>query len=550
MRSAAEVAAAYRRVLSNRSLRRVLAAFAIFNAQEYAIWIAVTLYAYAQGGATTAGIVVVAELVAAALLAPFGAVVGDRLRRDRALALGYGIQAATAALLAIAIWIAPPILVYAAAILSSCSVTLTRPVQNALIPELADTAGQLTAANSTANTVEGIGIFLGPMANSLLVAIGGPALVCAVFSILMLVAVLLVSRLGSVQPQPASWSENPEGILQGAADGARELGKDPSAAVLTVFGGSIFLVIGALDILYAVLAIDVLHIGEQGAGLLAASLGIGGLVGAAATAILVGKNRLATPIQLSAWVTGLATAAIALAAALGPAALLLFVTGAARSFFDVAARTLLQRTVRDEILVRMFGLQESLIMLGLAVGAAATPFLVAWFGDRGAFVAAGAVFILLGMVALPSLRTLDRRAELPDPERLALLSSIGIFEVLPQFTLELLARELAALSVPAGTTVISEGDKGDRFYLIASGQAAVSKGERLLATLGAGEYFGEIALLRDVPRTATVVAESDMDLFALERAEFLSAVTGSATSATALGGVVDQRLAEQSLEDE
>jgi len=550
--SLASTARIYREVLGNRSLRRTLVAFFAFNAQEYAIWIAITLYAYGRGGAATAGLVAVAQLVPAALIAPLASTMGDRLRRDRALSIGYTIQAATAALTALALWFAPPIVAYAAAVLSACSITLTRPVHNAILPELSETPEQLTASNSVSSTAEGLGIFAGPVLNSILISIEGPGLVCVVFGALMAGAAILTARLDlhevpSEMPEEHAETETetaPEGLTAAAAAGLRELRRDTPAGVLTLFGGAQFFVLGVLDIFYAVLAIDVLGVGEQGAGLLAASVGVGGLVGATATALLIGRSRLASPIQIAVGVMGGATAAVALVAAFGPVIALLALAGAARSFFDVAARTLLQRSVRDEVLARVFGLQEAMLMVGLAAGSAVAPLLIAMFGDRGAFVAAGVMLPLIGLAVFPALRALDRRAVLPDPERFQLLRSIDMFAFMPQPALERVTGALVPLRFPAGEVIIREGEAGDRFYVLTHGGAVVEARGHEVAHLETGDYFGEIALLRDVPRTATVRAATDVELLALERHDFLGAVGGSRRSGRSADSEIDRRLGE------
>ncbi|HEX6230092.1 MAG TPA: MFS transporter [Actinomycetota bacterium] len=543
MASAASTARAYREVLGSGSLRRAMAAFLAFNAQEYAIWIAVTLYAYDRGGPTTAGIVAIVQLVPAAVVAPVGSVLGDRMRRDRALALGYLVQAGAAGALAFALWTAPPLLVYGAAVLSSCTITLTRPVHYAVLPELSETPEQLTASNSVSSTVEGVGIFLGPVMNSVLIALEGPGAVCAAFALLMVLAGVATARLRLLGVTEDAGEVEVEGLLEGAAAGMRELRGDPAAAVLTTLGGAQFFLLGMLDIFYAMLAIDVLGIGEEGAGVLAAAVGVGWLVGAAGTAILVGRRRLVTPIELAIGATGGATAAIALVGTVGPVLALLAVAGAAQSFFAVAARTLLQRSVRDELLARVFGLQEGLMMLGLAGGAAAAPVLVGLFGRAGAFVAAGALFVVVGAVGFPSLLALDRRSVVPDAARLDLVRSIAMFEALPQHQLEPLVLALAPIRAGDGDVIIREEDVGDRFYLVADGEAVVSHGGRDLARLGPGDHFGEIALLRDVPRTATVRAAGDVELLALHRTEFLAAVRGSRAGAEAADAEVERRLA-------
>ncbi len=542
---------AYREIGTNRSMRRALLAYLCFNAQEFAIWIAVTLYAFDRGGASAAGLVCVAMLVPAALVAPFGSVIGDRIRRDRALAIGYGAQALAAGVLALALAAAPPLLAYAAAVVSACVVTLTRPVHNAILPELAETPEQLTAANSISGSAEGLGLIIGPIVNSVVIAAWGPGAVCAIFAVVMVLAVALTWRLtlhtveaGAVaEPHP---DPDPASILGEVLEAGRVLRADVPAGALTLFGGGQYFVVGLLDVFYAVLAVDVLGLGQGGAGMLAASVGIGGLIGAGATVVLVGRRRLATSIEVAVGVMAGALAAVALAEAVGPIIVLLAAVGAARAFFDVAARTLLQRSVPDAVLARVFGLQEALVMAALALGSAAAPIFVALFGERGAFLAVGALALLAGVSVLPALRVLDRRATIPDAERIALLRTIPMFELLSQPRLERISGALIPVHVTEGAFVIHEGDEGDRFYLIADGQAAVRSRGRELATVSRGNYVGEIALLRDVPRTADVVALTDLDLLALERAEFLSAVTG----APGAGAEVDRRLRQRRALDE
>jgi predicted MFS family arabinose efflux permease len=540
--SASSTVRVYGDVLGDRSLRRVMLAFLLFNAGEFAIWIAVTLFAYDQGGATTAGLVLIAQLVPAALIAPVASTFGDRLRRDRALALGYLIQAGANLLLGVALMAGPPLAAYGAAVIASCSITLTRPVHNALLPQLATTPSQLTAANSVSGTVEGIGILVGPISNSILIAVSGPAAVAFVYAGVMVLASVLVVRLRLTNTTDDAPGDH-GGLLAELAEGARALAEDRPAATLTLLGGAQFVMVGLLDVFYAVLAIDVLGSGEEMAGLLAASVGLGGLFGAAATAVLVGRRRLAGPIELALGAAGGAVAAVSLVTAFGPIVLLLAVAGAARSFFDVAARTLLQRSVDDDVIARVFGVQEGLIMLALAVGSALAPVFIAAFGEQGSLVAAGAVLPAFGLLAWGSLARLDRRAVIPDEFRQALLRGIPIFDPLPQYELERVARQLQPMVATAGTEIIREGDIGDRFYVLVSGQAVVETDDRKIVDRIAGAYFGEIALLRDVPRTATVRAVTDCELFALERDDFLAAVTGRRV-APAVDAEIDRRLSE------
>ncbi len=314
---------------------------------------------------------------------------------------------------------------------------------------MASTPHELSAANSVSSSAEGIGITVGPLVNAALIAWRGAAAVLLVAAGAMAVVALMTARL-RLRAEATGTGSGGDGVLSAALDGVRALRDDLPAAGLPMFVGAQFLVLGMLDIFLAVLAIDVLGVGQEGAGVLAAGIGIGGLVGGAATAILVGRDRLTMPIQLGVGVASFAFAGLALVSVLGRAVLVLVAAGAARSFFDVAVRTLLQRSVRADVLSRVFGLQEAMRMVGLAIGSAAAPAFVAMFGDRGAFVAAGVLLLASGVVAWPSMRLLDRRASLPDPRRFALLRGLDLFAPLPQRILEQLTTRAFPVTALAG----------------------------------------------------------------------------------------------------
>jgi CRP-like cAMP-binding protein len=149
-----------------------------------------------------------------------------------------------------------------------------------------------------------------------------------------------------------------------------------------------------------------------------------------------------------------------------------------------------------------------------------------------------------GLLLVGALRAADVRADVPDPSRVALLSTIDIFAPLAQPALEQLARRLTPLRVPEEAVVMAEGDVGDRFYVIVDGEAVIRKGGRDVARVGPGAYVGEIALLRDVPRTATVVAATPLELLGLDRDEFLAAVSVTRRSSQTADATVRRRLAQ------
>jgi len=478
-------------VVRSSSLRRVLLAFFVFKTTETATWIAILVWAYDTGGAAAAGLIAVVQLVPATIVAPFASVIGDRIRRDRALSLGYAIQAvtmiATGAALALE---APTGAVYVLAACAATSIVLTRPVHNAIIPELAETPEQLTAGNAASSTVEGASLFVGPLLAALVLGLSGPGAVFLIMGTLTIGSALITRSLRLQRTfEPDESGESP---VAATLAGLRELRTDPGALMLTGVVGAQFVVVGLMDILSVVLGIEILALGPGSPGLFLSAIGIGALVGAAGTIVLVGRRRLSPAIAGGMLLTGVALMTVALVSVPAVALVLFALSGAGKAFVDVASRTLLQRTVRPDVLSRIFGIQESLLMGGLALGSAMAPVLVHVFGPRGAFVAAGVLLPVLGLLALTRIRQLDATALQPGPG-FALLQAVPMFGLLPQATLEQLSRDLVAAAFAEDALIIRQGDDGDRFYLVQSGSVDIIKGTAVAAVTTAGGYFGEIA---------------------------------------------------------
>jgi len=153
----------------------------------------------------------------------------------------------------------------------------------------------------------------------------------------------------------------------------------------------------------------------------------------------------------------------------------------------------------------------------------------------------GGLLPVLAVTLWRRVRGLDS-LEAANPGYVALLTAIPIFEPLSEAALEHLANALTSRNVGSGETVFAQGDGGDALYVIEDGTLDVVQDGAVVATLGAGGYFGEIALLRDVPRTASVIAKSEARLLTLDRGPFLATVTGNATSSRNADVVVADRL--------
>jgi MFS family permease len=527
-------------VLRNRALRRALIAFFWFNAAEWGTWIAMLVYAYGRGGVAASGLVAVIQLVPASIVAPLASTLGDRVSRDRALAIGYLIQATTMGLTATALAAGAPLaLIYALAALAASSVTLTRPAHNAALPTLAETPDELIAANALSGTATAFAYFVGPILTGLMLSVSGPALVFAVMAIGHLGGGLLVgtARVPAKTSEPSSDRWRVGDLLEGF----RAIRGRPDAMLLVGLVVGVFVVVGMLDVLSVVLAFEILGLGQAGPSTIASALGIGSVIGAAASVSLVGRTRLAPAIGIGLAVVGIPLAVVGFSGTPLVAWTLVALSGVGWSFFDVASRTLLQRGVDEEVLSRVFGLQEGMTMAAFAVGSAAVPPLVHELGPAGAFVAAGAALPAIGLLGWRRISRIDAAAVPPGPE-LQLIRSVEIFAPLAPPVLERLARRLIAVHAEAGAVVVRQGDAGDRFYVVQAGEVEVTIDGRAVGRLGPGGSFGEVALLRNVPRTATVTADIDTDLMALSRDDFLGAVTWSRTSSEAANRVIDRHL--------
>jgi hypothetical protein len=523
-------------VFRNAELRRVQLAFAGFNASEWGVWIAMLVFAYRHGGATTAGLVAAAQLIPAGVFAPFAAVLGDRYPPARVLAWGYAAQAVTLGATAAALLGgAAPILVYALAALGATAVTVTRPTQAALVPALARTPDELTAANVVAGWIESLSLLVAPALTGVLLAVSSPGVVFAVMAGCVAASALFVAPLRGPAPMGSA-----SGAFVETIAGLAAAWKDRNARTVVGVVAAQYVAIGALDVLFVVLALGVLQIGASGAGYLNAAFGAGGVAGIAATAALIGRPRLAPPLLVAIGVWWLTFVVLGIHPATALAFVLLVVAGASRTVVDVAGRTLLQRVARPEVLARIFGVLEGLSMAALAIGSLLTPALIAAFGARTAIVCLGCVLPIAAVLTGRRLLVIDRSADVPVVE-LGLLRSLPLFAPLGATQLEALARALVAVPCERGDCVVREGEPGDRFYLVADGELTVSAGR----ILRRGDCFGEIALLRNVPRTATVTSTTVVQLYSLAREPFLEAVTGHPATRTEAERIVAERLAVQ-----
>jgi MFS family permease len=539
----AESSKAFRDVFRNQALRRIELAWAGSILGTWAYGIAVVVYAYEQGGATAVGVVGLARWIAAAIASPFAALLGDRYDRRLVMVLSDLARAALIGTAALFVFVdAPPVTVYVIAGLVGVAATAFRPAEAALIPSLARTPEELTAANVAASTIESVGIFGGPALGGLLLAMSGPGLVFLVTAGTLLWSAALVAGIRPLaEGQEEAETAEAVSIMDELLAGFRTIVGQRRLRLLVGLFSAQTLVDGMLNVLIVVIALQLLDTGNAGVGFLNSAVGIGGLLGALAAAALVGRRRQAADFGLGIFIWGVPIALVAVWPNQAFVLVLLALVGIGNTLVDVSGMTLLQRSAPDDVLARVFGVLESILLLTTGIGALLAPVLLNWLGTRGALIVAGLLLPLVVIPAWPRLNAIDRTAQIP-VERLRVLEANPIFAPLPGPTLERLAEALQDVHVPGGEEVIRQGEPGDRFYLVKDGTVDVYVDGRKVQTLGPGDSFGEIALLRDVPRTATVKARAKAELYALERRDFLGAVTGFAPSLSAAEAVIGMRL--------
>ena len=525
--------------LRNGNIRRVELTWGAAISAEWAHFVALGVFAYQQGGTSAVGIAGMVRLLPGSVVAPFAASLGDRFRRERFLFAMTLVGAIALAGSAAAAWAHSRTLVFVFAAVVGLSATLFRPALQALLPSLAHTPEELIASNCATSTIESVGTLVGPLCAGVLVALGDVGLVFALAAGVLLVGAVLLARVRVESRVELTTGEDRTSMRRMIVGGFETVAHTAGARLVVGLTMAQTFVRGCLNVLIVVAVFRVLHGSGAEVGYLTAAIGVGGLLGALG-AMTLGGRRLAGPFGLSLVAWGIPITLIAPWPYFAATIILLAIVGAANSVEDVTVFTLLQRIIPNEMLTRVLGLVWGLAMGGVALGSIAAPALVRAIGPRPAFVLVGAILPLLTLLTYRRLVEIDRKVV--PVAQLDLINRVPMFAPLSIATKERVAASLVPISVSAGELVIREGDAGDRFYIVADGAFDIEAHGRHSTVHEAG-YFGEIALLRNVPRTATVKAAVDSRLYALQREDFLSAVTGHAAAHAAGEAVAEARLA-------
>jgi MFS family permease len=525
-------------VVRNDGLRRINLAFAGSAIGDWAYATAITVWVYEVGGITAVGVWGTIRLVLSAVVTPFASTLADRFSRKKVMVTTDLVRAGLIAITAYLIWAetATPA-IYVLATVAGLVAAPFRPAQAALLPRLARTPEELTAANGVASTVESLAFFVGPAIGGLMLAVWSvPAVI--VFNVAtFLWSALLVARIrvpaaddgdddgsDSTGEDGVEDDEGSVGFLRESMEGFVVIARNRDLLLVTLVYAAQTVVAGASLVFGVEIAVQMTDFGPAGIGYLDSVLGIGAILGGLIAIGRASARRLATDFGVGVvfWALPLLLAAIWPQA--WAAFLAMFIIGIANPIVDVNASTIMQRIADDAVLGRVFGALETALITSMALGSILMPVMVSLWGLRWSLAALGLLITAVVLPAFVRLRSLDQR--LGEPEGLPLLRGLPLFAPLEPKSLERVAQQLGRLEVAAGETVIREGEVGDRFYVVESGATTATFEGQVLSQQGAGEVFGEIALLRDVPRTATVVADTDTVLLYLDRDDFLAAVTG------------------------
>ena len=534
---------AFAETLRAPNLRRAQLSFGFAWSSEWALTVALGILAFRDGGATAVGVVAMARILPAALLAPAAAVVVDRARREQVLA-GVGVVRGCALAAAAVVLEATgsPLPVYALAALATVVFTLYRPAHSALLPSLCRTPTQLAGANVVRGLQDSGGALVGPLAAGLLVGPTGVAGVLAACAAASLASGFLAAR---IRFEAAPRLQTPRGDahpLREALGGFEVMRRMSDVRLLSLLTALQGFTRGCFAVFAVVVAIELLDIGESGVGLLTAAFGGGAVVGSIAVSLLIGSSGFARwfGVGVALWAAPFALLAPVQHELV--AVVLLGLVGVANALVDATLFTTLNRLVPDDVMGRYFAGLEALIQVAVAAASLITPALIALLGTRGALVVVGVTGPLGVLLAWGALRRLDLQLRLGD-RLMGLLREVEMFRPLPMATLASLAARARGDEAARGTVVVHEGETGDDFYVIARGRAEVLRGRENVCFLERGQCFGEIAALRASVRTSSVRAATDLRLVRLTGRDLVTAVTNYSPSQVAAEELLEQRLA-------
>jgi predicted MFS family arabinose efflux permease len=532
----------YRSVLRRRDARLLFGGLIVSSTGSWAYNVALLAFVFERthslGWVAAAGL---GRFIPALLFSAYGGVVAERFERVR-LMLSSDLLCMTWQILlaVVAALDGPVLLAIALAGLTAVSSIVYAPAVEAMLPQIAGEE-DLAAANALNATIENVTVVAGPAIGAGLVAVASPAVAFGVNAATFAASALLV-RAMRVRSQPVDVTEAGEsGPVAQMLAGVRAINSNRTARLLVGFSVLASFVYGSDTALLVSVADVKLGMGADGYGLLLAGEGVGGVLAALVVNRIAASPRLGTIILAGMAVYCLPTALLTVVHEPGIAIPLQLLRGAGTLVVDVMAVTALQRSIPGDLLARVFGVFFAYVLVAISVGTVIVPPLVSAVGLDATLLVMGFGPPLLGLLALPALRRMDRenagRVAALAP-RIAVLERLGIFAAAGRSALERLARSASEVTAEAGAPIVREGEPADALYVLVSGSVDVTaRGEaggeeHPLRTMPAGSYFGEIGLLEGIPRTATVTAAERCELLRIDGDAFLESLTAAPLTGT------------------
>ena len=537
---------AVRQAFASRDFRLLLTGMAVSEAGSWLYGVALIVFVFDETrSATWVAAATILRTIPYVILGPLGGVIADRYERRTVMVVSDVTRAALMFLLATAAAAAMPVgIAIALAFLTAVAATPYGPAVAALTPSVVKERS-LAGANAIMGTVEHTALIVGPAIGGLLLILGAPSLAFFVNGVTFLFSAGCIAAI-----RTRSGGERTEGrasTLRLLAEGTGAVRSSPQAAIVVGFVFVASFLYGHELVLLVLVSERLLGTGSEGVGFLNAAIGAGGVLAAGFTSRLATGARPRLSLTFGIVASAVPLAIVAFLHAPWIAYALMAVVGAGSIAFEVVSMTLLQRSLPRDVLARVFGMLDSLAVGGVMLGSFVAPLLVETIGLRVTLVTVGAVLPVLVVALTPALKRVEMEAA-ARAEQLAptvdVLASLAIFSGAPRQALEALADRASRESVPAGTVVIREGEAPDDFFVVLDGVLDVSSigesGEqRELGALATGDHFGEIGLLEELPRTATVVATTDSSLLRIPGEDFVAAVNQAPSmSGTLVDGIV------------
>jgi MFS family permease len=515
------------RLTRNAPLRRLQISTAATSLGKWAFGVTLAVYAFREGGTAAIGLVALIQAVPATFAAPVFGLAGDRYPRQRVLlATNLARALLLAAVAAATLEGLPVAVVFVLAALFSTISTANQPARAALIPVLARSPGEVASATAVMGTIDTSSFLVGAGVGGIVLASTSVPFVVGLCCMAYLVASAVILGV-PVDTRPAP--RRHERPMRALAAGLHTVLDDEHLRLVVVLIATLSIIDGLMGVLVIVTPIRLLHIGTAGIGYLNIARGAGGLIGGTAALVMLGRSRVAVVLGIGALALGGPLTLLGILPHVAIALLAWVTFGLGYVLVKVSGLTLVQRLSGDRVLARVLAVLETTFVATLGLGAVLASVLVSLVGVRAALIVTGVALPAVTAIRWFALRRLEIGAPVPLRE-FELLRRCPVLAPLPLATVEGLARRVVPVEVPAGVDVITQGDHGDRFYLIADGAVEVLEDGIFKRSLGAGESFGEVALLHDITRTATVRASEPTRLVALDREPFLVSVTGHADS--------------------